>query len=63
MDESNDALEAWLGLGQRLMLAAPRKMEEEVTRVRAIVEGQELIAAMDAQLVLRGQRPSKRYKA
>jgi hypothetical protein len=45
------------------MLASPRKMKEEVLRVRGIVEGQEIIARADELLVLRGHRPTKRYKA
>lgn len=62
-DQVNDRLREWLDLADRLLRASPAKWEEVTRLIRQHVEGQELLAAADNLLVLRGQRPSKRYRA
>lgn len=54
---------AWMRLGARLLAAGPRKFGKTIRAVERIVEGQEAIAKFDQQLVLRAERPEKRYEA
>lgn len=54
---------AWIRLGTRLMAASPAKFGKTMRAVERIVEAQETIAEHDDQLVLRPERPEKRYLA
>lgn len=54
---------AWIRLGTRLMAASPRTFGKTLRAVERIVEGEETIAAHDDKLVLRPERPEKRYRA
>ena len=62
-DSVSDRMAEWVGLGHRLNVASPQKWAEIVKTVTALVEGQEAIAAADRWLILRADRPSKRYTA
>ncbi len=57
-----DRLVEWVKLGHRLIQASPARWDEIFKHVRLLVEGQEVIASADRQLVLRRARPEKRYR-
>ncbi len=61
MDDSRDVTE-WSDLGARLATMSPKKFDELLDAMRKIVEGQEVIASFDWQLLF-GSRPNKRYQA
>ena len=54
--------DCWVDLGARLATLNPRKFDEMMEALKAIVEAQELLARFDWQLFMRG-RPTKRYRA
>lgn len=60
--EVADRLVEWVKLGHRLLQASPQRWDEIFKHVRLLVEGQEVIASADRQLVLRRKRPEKRYR-
>ncbi len=57
-----DMLE-WAWLLERLRAASPHRVRAIFRTVRAMVEGQELVASYDDQLPLRETRPTRRYNA
>jgi len=59
----SDKIQELVGLGARLLVASPKKWDEMIARVRAFVEAQETIARADGLLILRPDRPNKRYQA
>lgn len=61
--DATDYQAEWNELARRLLVVSPHKMETVLDHVRALVEAQELIARADGRLVLRPDRPSKRYRA
>lgn len=53
----------WVELGERLRSASPARYSQVLNHLKMIVEGQELLAEHDDQLILRPRRPTKRYAA
>ena len=58
-----DELMAWMRLGARLLAASPRTFGKTIRAIERVVEGQETLAEHDHRLVLRAERPEKRYLA
>lgn len=56
-------LAEWVWLGATLKEACPERFAEVVDALRSVVGAQSMIAAHDDQLILRAERPKKRYEA
>ncbi len=61
-ETADDEILEWIALLERARVAAPDKVRELMRVARGLVEGHELMASVDALLVL-GRKPTKRYKA
>ncbi len=54
---------SWMEIGARLAKSSPRRFEQISKTLRETLDATELIASFDHQLLLRADRPTKRYQA